>query len=71
MAKFQNGAIGFYYCGRTAPHGYLIETEIIGSAAIFRVETSPVKNNVEILDKLRKCKRRKTNFSRPFFNCLF
>jgi myo-inositol 2-dehydrogenase/D-chiro-inositol 1-dehydrogenase len=50
-AKFQNKAMGFYYCGRTAPHGYLVETEIIGTEAIFRIATSPVKNAVEILDK--------------------
>ena len=51
LAKFQNKAMGFYYCGRTAVHGYLVESEIIGTEAIFRIATSPVKNFVEILDK--------------------
>ena len=50
LAQFENKAMGFYYCGRTAPHGYLMETEIIGTESIFRVGVSSAKNLVEIID---------------------
>lgn len=50
FAQFKNDAMAFYYCGRTSPHGYIMETEIIGTDAIYRIGTSPSKNLVEILD---------------------
>ncbi len=53
-AQFKNGAMGFYYCGRTAPHGYLMETEIIGTKAIYRIGSSPSKNLVEVIDSTGK-----------------
>ena len=68
LAQFKNGAMAFYYCGRTAPHGYLIESEIIGTEAIFRIGTSPTKNNVEILDKRGNLREEKQTFLERFDN---
>ena len=48
--KFKNGAMAFLFAGRTAPHGYNVETEIIGTKGILRIGSVPQKNMVEILD---------------------
>ncbi len=56
FAQFENNTMAFYHCGRTAPHGYLIETEIIGTEAIYRIGTTPSKNLVEVLDHRGKIK---------------
>ncbi|OCN00812.1 inositol 2-dehydrogenase [Clostridium sp. W14A] len=50
LMKFENGAMGFLFSGRTAPHGYNVETEIIGTKGTLRIASVPQKNLVEILD---------------------
>lgn len=50
LMKFKNGGMGFLFAGRTAPHGYNVESEIIGTEGILRVGSVPQKNLVEILD---------------------
>lgn len=42
--KCENGAVGFVHVGRTAPHGYHVETEIIGTEGSIRVSPVPAKN---------------------------
>lgn len=42
--------MAFIFAGRTAPHGYNVETEIIGTKGILRIASVPAKNMVEILD---------------------
>ncbi len=42
--KFENGALGFVHVGRTAPHGYHVETEIIGTEGSIRISAVPEKN---------------------------
>lgn len=71
LAKFQNGAMAFYYCGRTAVHGYLVESEIIGTDAIFRIATTPVKNSVEILDKRGNVREEVQTFLERFENAYY
>lgn len=44
MYKCENRAIGFVHVGRTAPHGYHVETEIIGTKGSIRVSPVPEKN---------------------------
>ncbi len=51
LMKFENDAMGFLFAGRTAPHGYNVETEIFGTEGIIRIGSVPQKNLVEILDK--------------------
>ena len=61
MMKFRNGALAFLFSGRTAPHGYNVEAEIIGTAGILRIAAVPQKNMVEILDGhgvRRECSQR-------------
>jgi myo-inositol 2-dehydrogenase/D-chiro-inositol 1-dehydrogenase len=48
--QFENQALAFLFAGRTAPHGYNIETEIIGTKATLRIGSVPQKNLVELLD---------------------
>jgi myo-inositol 2-dehydrogenase / D-chiro-inositol 1-dehydrogenase len=50
IMKFTNGTIGLFYSGRTAPHGYHIETEIVGTHGTLRVSPVPEKNQVMIFD---------------------
>lgn len=42
--KFENGAMGIVHVGRTAPHGYHVETEIIGTEGSIRISAVPEKN---------------------------
>lgn len=42
--KFKNGGIGVIHVGRTAPHGYHVETEIIGTEGSIRISPVPEKN---------------------------
>lgn len=48
--KFENGAMGTVHVGRTAPHGYHVETEIIGTEGTIRISGVPRKNLAEIFD---------------------
>jgi myo-inositol 2-dehydrogenase/D-chiro-inositol 1-dehydrogenase len=51
IMKFKNGTIGLFYSGRTAPHGYHIETEIVGTHGTLRVSPVPEKNEVMIFNE--------------------
>ncbi|MCT4620858.1 MAG: inositol 2-dehydrogenase [Marinisporobacter sp.] len=51
LMQFENGTMAFLFAGRTAPHGYNVETEIIGTKGILRIASVPQKNLVEILDE--------------------
>ena len=42
--KFENGAMGITHVGRTAPHGYHVETEIVGTEGTIRISAVPEKN---------------------------
>ena len=42
--KFKNGGIGVIHVGRTAPHGYHVETEIVGTEGSIRISSVPEKN---------------------------
>ena len=50
LIQFDNNAMAFIYSGRTAPHGYNVETEIIGTKGTLRIASVPQKNLVEIID---------------------
>ncbi len=50
LMKFENDAMAFLFAGRTAPHGYNVETEIIGTRGTLRIANIPQKNLLEILD---------------------
>lgn len=66
LMKFRNGAMGFLFSGRTAPHGYNVETEIIGTEGILRIGSVPQKNLVEILDSHGARKECSKNFLERF-----
>lgn len=50
MFEFENGAMGQIHVGRTAAHGYHIETEIVGTEGSIRVSPVPAKNLAVIYD---------------------
>lgn len=51
LMKFENGTIAQLHVGRAAPHGYQVETEIIGTKGSLRVGIEPIKNLCQILDE--------------------
>lgn len=51
LMHFENESMAFIFAGRTAPHGYNVETEIIGTKGTLRIASVPAKNMVEILDE--------------------
>ena len=48
--KFKNGAMGMVHVGRTAPYGYHIETEIVGTEGTIRISAVPGKNRAMVYD---------------------
>ncbi|MDR1611348.1 MAG: Gfo/Idh/MocA family oxidoreductase [Planctomycetota bacterium] len=50
LMKFKNGAMACLFAGRTAPHGYNVESEIVGTERILRISSVPQRNLVEIMD---------------------
>ncbi|WP_281658621.1 Gfo/Idh/MocA family oxidoreductase [Halobacillus sp. Cin3] len=50
LMQFENGTMGMFHSGRNAPHGYHVETEIVGTHGTLRVGTVPEKNQVQIFD---------------------
>lgn len=66
LMKFGNGAMGFLFAGRTAPHGYNVETEIIGTRGILRIASVPQTNLVEILDQYGVRRECSQNFLERF-----
>lgn len=51
MYRFENGGIGMLHVGRTAAHGYHIETEIVGTEGSIRISPVPQKNLAMLYDR--------------------
>jgi myo-inositol 2-dehydrogenase/D-chiro-inositol 1-dehydrogenase len=66
LIKFKNDCMAFLFAGRTAPHGYNVETEIIGTKGALRIASVPQKNLVEILDSHGVRKECSENFLERF-----
>ncbi len=66
LMKFENDAMAFLFAGRTAPHGYNVETEIIGTEGILRIANVPQKNLLEILSSTGVRKECSQNFIERF-----
>ncbi len=66
LMKFRNDAMAFLFAGRTAPHGYNVETEIIGTEGILRIASVPQKNLVEVIDQTGVRKECSENFLERF-----
>jgi myo-inositol 2-dehydrogenase/D-chiro-inositol 1-dehydrogenase len=49
--QFENGTMGMLHTGKTAVHGYHIETEIIGTEGSIRISPVPQKNLAMIYNK--------------------
>ncbi|MCF6335713.1 MAG: inositol 2-dehydrogenase [Spirochaetales bacterium] len=66
LMKFKDDSMVFLFAGRTAPHGYNVETEIIGTKGILRIASVPQKNHVEILDNYGVRRECSENFLERF-----
>lgn len=51
LMQFADGSMALLHAGRTAPHGYHIETEIVGTKGTLKIGTIPQKNLVTILNE--------------------
>ena len=51
MLKLDNGTVAFLHVGRTAPHGYHTETEIVGTEGHLRIAGVPWKDRTMIYDQ--------------------
>ncbi len=49
--QFENGSLGMGHSGRTSPHGYHIETEIVGTEGHIRISPIPAKNMAMLYNK--------------------
>ena len=50
MLKLKNDVIVFLLAGRNAPHGYHVETEVLGTKGMLRIGNVPEKNLVTVFD---------------------
>ena len=66
LMQFKNESMAFLLAGRTAPHGYNIETEIIGTLGQIRIGSVPQKNLVELFDAAGIRKECTYSFSERF-----
>jgi myo-inositol 2-dehydrogenase/D-chiro-inositol 1-dehydrogenase len=64
--RFDNEAMAFLLAGRTAAHGYAVETEIIGTRATLRIASVPQKDMVELLDDRGAVRECSQNFLERF-----
>ncbi|MBF0443519.1 MAG: inositol 2-dehydrogenase, partial [Oligoflexales bacterium] len=66
MMKFKNEAMAFIFVGKTAPNGYNVEAEIVGTKASLRIGAVPAKNLVEIIDSTGIRRECSMNFMERF-----
>lgn len=64
--KFENGAMGFLHVGRTAPHGYHVETEIVGTEGTIRISAVPQKNLAQVFNQNGVCTEAVSSFPERF-----
>ena len=65
LMQFKNG-MAFFLAGRTAPHGYNVETEVIGTKATIKIASAPQKSLVQILDNKEIAKECFQSFQERF-----
>lgn len=66
LMQFENESMAFLLAGRTAPHGYNVETEIIGTKGQIRIGSVPQKNLVELFDQSGVIKECSQSFPERF-----
>lgn len=66
LMQFKNNTMALFHSGRTAPHGYHIETEIVGTKGTLRVGTIPEKNLVTVFNKNGAARECVANFQERF-----
>ena len=66
MLKLDNGTVAFLHVGRTAPHGYHTETEIVATEGHIRVAGVPAKDRAMVYDKYGARQEIVENFPQRF-----
>jgi len=66
LMQFKNGTMGLFHTGRNAPHGYHIETEVVGTLGTLKIGTVPQKNLVTILNQDGAVQECVSNFQERF-----
>lgn len=67
LMQYENGSMAFIMAGRTAQHGYHIETEIIGTKGTIRIGSVPSPHQLEILDGSGVRRECYTDFADRFY----
>ena len=66
LMQFEDDRMAIFYTGRTAPHGYHIETEIVGTEGHIRIDGVPRKNRAVIYSKAGATEECVTGFPERF-----
>lgn len=66
MLQLEDNVMAILVAGRNAPHGYHVETEIMGTKGMLRVANSPEKNLVTIYDDNGVVRPTSQNFPERF-----
>ena len=66
MYRFANGAVGMMHIGRIGPHGYHVETEIVGTEGIIRISAVPEKNLAQLYNAGGVCTECVQSFQERF-----
>ena len=64
--RFANGAMGMMHIGRIGPHGYHVETEIVGTEGIIRISAVPEKNLAQLYNTNGVCTECVQSFQERF-----
>ena len=64
--RFANGAMGMMHIGRIGPHGYHVETEIVGTEGIIRISAVPEKNLAQLYNAGGVCTECVQSFQERF-----
>jgi len=66
IITFEDSMICMLYVGRTAPNGYQVETEIVGTEGTLRIAGIPEKNDITIYDNTGVVRECSQNFLERF-----
>lgn len=66
LFQMKSGAMAFLYTGRTAAHGYQIETEVIGTEGSIRIGNGPSANMVEVFNQEGRIESYAQDFAERF-----
>lgn len=71
LLQLENNSISFLLAGRNCPHGYQVETELIGTKGSLRISNQQEKNLVTVLNEHGVVRPTSQNFGERFENAFY